>query len=410
MQCAKCHHHPFEKWSQDDYYGMAAFFVRLGTKTSQEFGLFGRESVIFLSSTGESTHPRKGGVVKPHPLDGPVMDDPFDRRRKLAEWLTAKDNPFFARNIVNRFWGYLMGRGLVEPLDDMRATNPASNPELLDALADGLRRAQVRPEAPAADDPEFAGLSAQLARRRPAIAMTRVQRPLHALHGQAADGGADWPTRSTSPPATREKYAGLPLGTRAIQLPDTEVRSFLLDVFGRPPRQITCECERTTQPNIAQALHLLNGDFLNKKIADPKGRIETLFKAKKTHEQIIEELYLVTLSPATASRRKSKKWETLAARGGIAEGRLAGLAVGAAELARVFVQSLNLPVDTATPRDRRKAQGMTHAAPIFRRHVGVCRCLCGVTLFKPAPVSRPTGRTSARSCASIAPPATTPRT
>src|SRR5207302_1710923 len=135
MQCAKCHHHPFEKWSQEDYYGLAAFFVRLGTKRSEEFGIFGRETVVYLRPTGEQNHPRKGGVVKPHPLDGPVMDDPFDRRRKLAEWLTAPSNPYFARNIVNRFWGYYMGHGLVEPLDDLRATNPASNPELLDALA-----------------------------------------------------------------------------------------------------------------------------------------------------------------------------------------------------------------------------------------------------------------------------------
>src|SRR5437764_10853982 len=114
---------------------MAAFFTRLGTKVSQEFGVFGREQVVHLRGAGEHSHPRKGGLVKPHPLDGPVMDDPLDRRVKLAEWLTAKENPFFARNIVNRFWGYYLGRGLVEPLDDLRATNPASNPELLDALA-----------------------------------------------------------------------------------------------------------------------------------------------------------------------------------------------------------------------------------------------------------------------------------
>src|SRR5262249_39071442 len=111
--CAKCHHHPFEKWSQDDYAGMAAFFVRLGTKGSQEFGLFGKEQVVYLKATGEMTHPRKGGVVPPHPLDGAVMADPLDRRVKLAEWLTGAKNPFFARNIVNRFWGYVMGRGLV---------------------------------------------------------------------------------------------------------------------------------------------------------------------------------------------------------------------------------------------------------------------------------------------------------
>ena len=139
--CAKCHHHPFEKWSQDDYYGMAAFFARIGTKNSQEFGLFGRETVIFIRAAGEASHPRKRVAVKPLPLDGDSKvswDDEFDRRKKLADWLTSPTNKMFARNIANRFWGYTMGRGLVEPLDDMRATNPASNPELLDALADEL--------------------------------------------------------------------------------------------------------------------------------------------------------------------------------------------------------------------------------------------------------------------------------
>src|SRR4029077_16032926 len=135
IQCAKCHSHPFEKWTQADYYGLAAFFARVGTKNSQEFGIFGQETVLFLRPAGEARHPRTGKVVKPKPFDGAETEDEFDRRRKLAEWMTAPDNKLFARNLVNRFWGYAMGRGLVEPLDDMRSTNPASNPELLDALA-----------------------------------------------------------------------------------------------------------------------------------------------------------------------------------------------------------------------------------------------------------------------------------
>jgi hypothetical protein len=292
--CARCHHHPFEKWSQDDYYGMAAFFVRLGTKTSQEFGLFGREQVVYLKPGGEQTHPRKGGVVKPHPLDGPVMDDAFDRRVKLAEWMTAKGNPFFARNLVNRFWGYYMGRGLVEPLDDLRATNPASNPELLDALAR-----------------DFVAHKFDLKHLLRTIMNSRAyQLSAAPTPGNAADAGNVHYARFTVrrltaeqladaldfATGTKQKYAGLPLGTRAIQLPDAEVKSFLLDVFGRPSRKIVCECERTGQPNIAQALHLLNGDFLNKKIADPKGRVEALLKAKKSLPEIVEELYLVTLS------------------------------------------------------------------------------------------------------------------
>ncbi|MSU78661.1 MAG: DUF1553 domain-containing protein [Gemmataceae bacterium] len=292
--CAKCHHHPFEKWSQDDYYGMAAFFVRLGTKNSQEFGLFGREKVVYLKSIGEQTHPRKGGLVKSRPLDGEAMDDPIDRRVKLADWMTASDNPFFARNIVNRFWGYLMGRGLVEPLDDMRATNPASNPELLDALASDfvkhkydlkhLLRTIMNSRAYQLASTTIPSNESDAAN----VHYTRFT--VRRLTAEQIADALDFAT------GTREKYLGLPLGTRAIQLPDTAVKSYLLDVFGRPPRQITCECERVSQPNISQALHLLNGDILNKKIGDPTGKIDGLLKAKQKNEQVVEDLYLSTLS------------------------------------------------------------------------------------------------------------------
>lgn len=308
VQCAKCHHHPFEKWSQDDYYGMAAFFSRLGTKNSQEFGLFGRETVVFLRPTGEVSHPRRGGVVKPRPFDADETDDRFDRRRKLAEWLTTKDNPFFARNLVNRFWGYLMGRGLVEPLDDMRATNPASNPELLDALAKDLAEHQfdlkhllrtiVGSRAYQLSSTATPGNSAD------AMNVHHTRYTVKRLTAEQLADALDYAT------GTQEKYAGLPLGTRAIQMPDTNVRSFLMDVFGRPSRQITCECERTSQPNIAQALHLLNGDFLNRKLAAPTGRIETLLKNKQPTTAIVEELYLTTLSrpPRPEELTKAEEW------------------------------------------------------------------------------------------------------
>jgi len=308
MQCARCHHHPFEKWSQEDYYSMAAFFVRLGTKRSQEFGIFGQETVVFLRPNGEQTLPKKGSVVKPRPPDGPVMDDPFDRRRKLAEWLTARNNAFFARNIVNRFWGYYMGRGLVEPLDDMRATNPASNPELLDALAK-----------------DFAGHGFDLKHLMRTIMNAHgYQLSFMATPGNEADVNNVFFTHYTvkrltaeqladaldAVTQTREKYQGLPLGTRASQLPDTTVRSFFLDVFGRPPRQVTCECERGTQPNIAQAMNLLNGDLLNGKITAKDGRIERLLKARKPVAEIVKELYLATLSrpPKAEELAKAEKW------------------------------------------------------------------------------------------------------
>lgn len=318
MQCAKCHHHPFEKWSQDDYYGMSAFFVRLGTKNSQEFGIFGRETVIYLKMTGEETHPRKGGVVKPHPLDGGVMDDPFDRRKRLADWLTAKENAYFAKNIVNRYWGYLLGRGLVEPIDDMRATNPPSNPELMDALAKDLveHKFDLKHLLRTIMDSRVYQLSST-ATPGNQIDTGNIHYTRYTVKRLTAEQLADALDFATG---TREKYQGLPLGTRAIQLPDTKVRSFLLDVFGRPARQITCECERTMQPNIAQAMHLLNGDFLNKKIEAPAGRIEALVTAKKPLPGAIEDLYLATLCRAPKTEELSKAEEAIKAAPSVKEG------------------------------------------------------------------------------------------
>jgi hypothetical protein len=308
LQCAKCHHHPYEKWSQDDYYGMAAFFMRLGTKSSQEFGVFGGETIVYLRPNGEVSHPRKGGIVPPHPPDGPVMDDPFDRRRKLADWLTAPDNPFFARNMVNRFWGYCMGRGLVEPLDDMRATNPASNPELLDALARDfvhhkfdlkhLLRTIMNARGYQLASAQGSGNRADI------LDLHHARQAVKRLTAEQLADAVDVAT------GTRAKYTGLPQGTRAIQLPDPGVRSFFLDVFGKPARQITCECERTSQPNMAQALHLLNSDFVNQKIGAPAGRIDNLFKAKTPLPAVVEEMYLVTVSrpPQPEEMRLAQTW------------------------------------------------------------------------------------------------------
>jgi hypothetical protein len=308
MQCARCHHHPFEKWSQDDYYGLSAFFARVGLKNSQEFGLFGREQVVYLRSAGDQRHPKTGQIVKPHPLDGPVLDDPFDRRVQLARWVTARDNPFFARNLVNRFWGYYMGHGLVEPLDDMRATNPATNPELLDALAADFARSKfdLKHLLRTIMLSRAYQLSSQVSAGNKAD-VNNVYFTRYTVRRLTAEQLADALDDATG---TREKYVGLPLGTRAIQLPDPRVRSFLMDIFGRPPRQVVCECERTVQPNIAQALHLLNGDFLNTKIAAPAGRIAALLKAKKPLPAAIEELYLVTMSrpPRPEEAKKAQEW------------------------------------------------------------------------------------------------------
>jgi hypothetical protein len=305
MQCARCHHHPFEKWRQEDYCGLAAFFARIGTRSGDRSDpSSGRETVIYVRPGGEVTHPRRDQYVPPQVLDGPAVADPIDRRRPLAEWVTAAGNPFFARNFVNRYWAHCMGRGLVEPVDDLRATNPASIPELLDRLA---------------DDFVHSGFDAKRLLRT-ILASRAYQASVRATAANAADTTNAFFTRATrrrltaeqladaldAATSTHTEYPGLPAGTKAIQLPDPGVRSDLLDLFGRPARQALCDCERSAQPSVAQALLLLNGEWLEKKIRRPDGRIAKLVARKATAEEIIEDLYLAALSrlPTPAERKR----------------------------------------------------------------------------------------------------------
>ncbi len=297
MECAKCHHHPFEKYTQGDYYGFAAFFARVSNKGSEEFGAFGGESVVIVRNAGEVSHPRSGKVLKPTPLEGEPVDHPLDRRIALAEWMTSKNNGMFARSIVNRYMGYLLGRGLVDPVDDMRSTNPPTNPPLMDALAkhfaeSGFNLKQLlrtimtsrlyqldsQPTPTNASDRRF-------------FAYYRVKRLSAEALLDAIDRAA----------GTQTKFKNLPLGTKAIELPDAEYPDFFLTVFAKPKRASVCECERSPDENLAQALHTLNGDILANKISDAKGRIATLLGFKsadgkpKPHEEIVRDLYLAAL-------------------------------------------------------------------------------------------------------------------
>lgn len=292
LECAKCHHHPFEKYSQDDYYNMAAFFARIGSKGSDEFGLFGRETAIVVKDSGEISNPRTRKQMEPKPLDGPAADHPLDRRIALAQWLTGKDNMMFAKSVVNRYVHYLLGRGLVEPVDDMRSTNPPTNPPLMDALAK-----------------HFVENDFSLKQLMRAIMTSRLyqldSQPTAANIGDSrfyshfpvkrltAEPLADAIDRVT---ATQTKYKNLPLGTRAIELPDAIYPDYFLNTFAKPRRASVCECERTPDANLAQALHTLNGDTLANKIGDKNGRIAKLLAAKKPHEEIVKELYLTALS------------------------------------------------------------------------------------------------------------------
>lgn len=305
IECAKCHHHPFEKYSQDDYYGLAAFFARTGTKNSEEFGLFGREQAVIVRDSGDVRNPRTNKVLPPKPLEGDAVDHPLDRRIPLAEWLTAKQNPHFAPSVVNRYVGYLLGRGLVEPVDDMRSTNPATNPPLLDALAghfvdsgydlkqlirvimnSRLYQLDSQPTEANAGDTKF--YSHFQVKRLPAEALI-----------DAIDRVTEMPT----------KYRNLPLGTRAIELPDAEYPDYFLNTFAKPRRVSVCECERAPDANLAQALHTLNGDVIALKLRDAKGRVLRLVNAKKSHDEIVGELYLAALSrlPSDDERQASRE-------------------------------------------------------------------------------------------------------
>ncbi len=294
LQCARCHHHPFEVYSQADYYGLAAFFTRVGTKSSTDFGALGGDTIVKLNSAGSIRHPRTGQTMPPTPLqDKPVATkDVRDLRRPLAAWLTSPENDLFARNIVNRIWGYLMGTGLVEPIDDMRATNPPSNPELLDALARDfvsngynlrkLMRTIMTSRVYQLDSTP----------RPENVADTRLY--LHynvrRLSAEVLLDAIDFANQ------TQEKFAGVPLGTRAIELPDPNFGSYFLDTLGRPKRVIACECERTAEPNLAQVLHIANGELINRKLADKNGRIAKLIREKTSDNDAITQLYLVTVS------------------------------------------------------------------------------------------------------------------
>jgi hypothetical protein len=290
INCAQCHHHPYEKWSQDDYYQLQAFFGRLGQKAGESSA----EPAIFVRPEGSVRNPATGKIMQPRGLDGPanVIGEDEDPRQKLVDWMVAPDNPFFARAISNRIWAHFMSRGLVEPVDDMRVTNPPSNPELLDALAKDLIKNNfnlkqlIRTimtsstyQLSSEGNPNNLRDQQNYARAYPRRLIAEVL--LDAVNQVAG---------------IQESFAGLPKGTRAIQLPDESVGSYFLDVFGRPTRETPCECERPREANLAQALHLLNSTDLETKLRSAGGRLGALLKQKASDAAITEDLYLATFS------------------------------------------------------------------------------------------------------------------
>lgn len=295
LGCAKCHQHPFEKWTQADYYGLAAFFARIDSKPDSDYG----GSTLRLKPTGFVRHPKTQQVVRPSIPDGDSFPYDGDPRRNLAAWLTAKSNPWFARNFVNRYWGYMMGRGLIEPLDDIRDTNPASIPEVLQALESDFREHGFDQKHILRTIAKSSVYQLDSAPDAP-VSRDNMFYTYYTPKRLTAEQLLDAVNVATNAP---EKYPGLPEGIRPIQLPDPEVSSEFLDTFGRPRRLVPCECSRNNESNVTQALSLMNSDFVQGKIAAPGGRVANLFALVPT-DQAVANLYYATLSrPPTPSER-----------------------------------------------------------------------------------------------------------
>jgi hypothetical protein len=300
ITCAHCHNHPLAKWTQKDYYGMANLFARVRLKTFSSSGfrpgvgaLFNNVTV-YSAPTGEFTDDRFMTVLPPKPLDAKALPEtaPGDTRLYFANWLASRDNPFFARNIVNRLWRNFMGRGLIEPVDDLRNTNPATNDELLDALVKDFTAHNFDVDYMIRTIMESATYQTSSEPVKENTADDKYGSH-YLIKRLPAEVLLDAYSQVTQEP---EKFKDYPVGTRALQLPDTAVKSYFLDAFGRPARQQTRESERTSVPTITQALHIINGETLNNKLRTPDDSIGKLIKRGLPDEEIVNDLYLAAFS------------------------------------------------------------------------------------------------------------------
>jgi hypothetical protein len=293
IQCARCHHHPFERWSQNDYYGFSAFFSRV-TKKNINLPGFSRQArdrrIVHNPGSATAKNPRNGLSLKPAGLGSEPLEIAADRdpRQLLADWMAKKDNPFFAHALVNRYWKHFFDRGIVEPEDDMRATNPPSNPQLLEGLAGHFITSGF----------DLKGL-----------VRTICQSNTYQLSSLPNDHNLKdkqnfsryYPKRLTAEvlydafhqvTGTTQGYGGLPVGTRAVQLPDPSKGPYFLKVFGQPQADTACECERSQEANLAQSLHLLNSSEVQNKIANGSGRAAKLAGEKeRANDDKVKELY-----------------------------------------------------------------------------------------------------------------------
>jgi len=317
--CAKCHNHPLEKWTHEQYYAFANLFARVRAKN----GVQADERVLYSDTQGDIVTPLTGKAQPPRPLDAVTavsMTSTEDRRITLAKWLTGADNKLFQRAIVNRVWANFFGSGLVEPVDDLRVTNPASNEPLFSAACDQLVQQKFNLKALMRTI-----LQSETYQRSSITLPENISDLRYGSHyvprRLKAEVLLDTISQATAAPTTfkidrrnanRGTADSYPMGFRALQLPDSNIASYFLKSFGRADRVATCECERTNEPSMAQALHIANGDTMNAKLAEKNNRLDALLASKQPDEKIIEEAYLLTLTRPPTEREKKKAAELLA--------------------------------------------------------------------------------------------------
>ncbi len=316
INCAKCHNHPLEKWTNDQYYSFANLFARVRAKGWGGDARSGDGArTLFIADRGDLIQPRTGKPQPAAPLDGQAIasDSTEDRREALADWLTSPENPYFTRSIANRVWANFFGRGIVEPVDDLRISNPASNEPLLQAISEHLAK----------NDYDLKSLMRLILRSE---TYRRSSTPLPENEGDQKYYSRYYPRRLmaevlqdaiTSVTRVSPKYNRITLsdgstegtslyreGTRALQLSDSAVTSYFLKTFGRNEREITCECERSNKPSMVQVLHLSNGDTLNNNLRSKQSRVNTMIT--QSNGDIIDEAYLLCLSrrPSDSERKR----------------------------------------------------------------------------------------------------------
>ncbi|MFN3159717.1 MAG: DUF1549 domain-containing protein [Rubinisphaera brasiliensis] len=298
IQCAQCHNHPFDRWTQNDYYNFAAFFSQIGRKQAED----PRESIIYNRGGGEVKHPVTNQNATPIFLGGRQPDvRGKDRREVLAKWLASPENPYFAENFVNRIWQHFMGTGIIDPVDDIRVSNPPTNPALLKELArrftesgydyralirdicnsNTYQRSTIRNESNATDETNFAHQNSR-----------RIK----------AESMLDIISQVTN---TKDKFRGLPLGSRAVQISDGVTSNYFLTTFGRATRETVCSCEVKMDPSLSQALHLLNGDTVNRKIGQG-GVLKQYAEQKLPADEVITDLYVRCLSRSPKEEELAK--------------------------------------------------------------------------------------------------------